>query len=306
MAHFFYYLLYSFLFLVSLLPLKVLYLISDFLSFILMRVFGYRKGVIYTNVARSFPELRYKEIDEIVKKFRKNLIDIFIESIWTISAPLKKVKRRIKFDERSIEIVNQLMKRNRGLIITMGHQANWEMLSPFCLLADGENKFDFTNDRVVSLYKKIENKPVDLIMNKIRSKFGLGLVETVKFGKFVINHKDDQLVYVFIADQAPHGGERFAKKMFNQRTYLISGPENVAVKYDIPVVFMSIRKHKRGKYELFFDAVCEKPTESEEGYITGRFADLLEEAVNLDKSNWLWSHKRWKREPKNMDKIKDI
>lgn len=302
-----YFFLLIFLYPLSLLPLKVLYVFSDFLSFIIMRVCGYRKGVIYTNLARSFPDLKYNEIKKITREFDKNLIDIFIEALWSFSSSTSSIRKRVHLDSDGIDIINKLLERERGLIITMGHQGNWELLSSFCMIPEENHPLNFMSKDVVSIYKKIENEPVEMVMTKIRSKFGLNqLVETKDFGRFIINHKDDKLVYLFIADQAPHNGEKYVKKVLNQRTYLIHGPEYVAKKFDIPIVFLDMRRSSRGKYEVFIKTISDKPTDVEDGFITGRFADLLEESINSEKSNWLWSHKRWKREPKNTGKIVEI
>ncbi|MFZ1369168.1 MAG: lipid A biosynthesis acyltransferase, partial [Ferruginibacter sp.] len=51
-----YHIIYGFLFLLSLLPLRVLYVLSDLVSFFLFRVFGYRRKVISVNLAIAFPE----------------------------------------------------------------------------------------------------------------------------------------------------------------------------------------------------------------------------------------------------------
>ena len=57
-----YYLIYGFLYLLSLLPLKALYLLSDFAYLLLYYVFGYRKKIVLKNLTIAFPQKTEDEI----------------------------------------------------------------------------------------------------------------------------------------------------------------------------------------------------------------------------------------------------
>ena len=81
-----YYLIYGFLYLLSLLPMWILYGISDLLYVLIFYVFGYRKTVVLQNLAIAFPEKSQQERVLIAKKFYRNFIDTFIETIKLFSA----------------------------------------------------------------------------------------------------------------------------------------------------------------------------------------------------------------------------
>src|SRR6187200_2528580 len=89
-----YYIVYGVLYAVSLLPLRVLYLLSDFVYFFLYPVFGYRKKVVMGNLLQAFPEKTEKERMDIAKKFYKNLFDMFLEMIKMISVSDKFIAKR--------------------------------------------------------------------------------------------------------------------------------------------------------------------------------------------------------------------
>ncbi|HVW58903.1 MAG TPA: hypothetical protein VHC48_02670, partial [Puia sp.] len=74
-----YYFFYGLLYLVSLLPMRVLYLIADGIYGLVYYVFGYRKKVVMANLELAFPEKTNAERTRIAKKFYRNLIDSFIE-----------------------------------------------------------------------------------------------------------------------------------------------------------------------------------------------------------------------------------
>ncbi|HET6766788.1 MAG TPA: lipid A biosynthesis acyltransferase, partial [Chitinophagaceae bacterium] len=89
-----YYIVYGILYLISFLPLRLLYLISDFIYFNLYYVLGYRKKVVMGNLLQAFPEKTEKERIAIAKKFYKNLTDMFLETIKMISVSDRFIAKR--------------------------------------------------------------------------------------------------------------------------------------------------------------------------------------------------------------------
>ena len=81
-----YYIVYSLLYLVSLLPLRVLYILSDILYLIGYRLLGYRRKVVFNNLEIAFPEKSLAERKKIAGKFYHNFIDSFIETLKMVSA----------------------------------------------------------------------------------------------------------------------------------------------------------------------------------------------------------------------------
>ncbi len=70
-----YKLVYGIFYLISLLPWRVMYLISDFIAFILYHFVGYRKKVVIANLQIAFPEKSDKERLVIVKRFYRQFTD---------------------------------------------------------------------------------------------------------------------------------------------------------------------------------------------------------------------------------------
>ena len=63
---------------------------------------------------------------------------------------------------------------------------------------------------------------------------------------------------------------------------------------NLPVVFCYITRIKRGYYRGHFDLGIENPAALEKGEVTKIYAKFLEEKMNAQPENWLWTHKRWK------------
>ena len=118
-----YYVVYGMLWLVSLLPLPVLYLFSDFFYTLIYYVFKYRRDIVMNNLAIAFPEKSISERKKIAKGFYKNFTDTFIESIKLVSAGKRFVERRSRGD---FELINELISKGYNINLMAGHQFNWE------------------------------------------------------------------------------------------------------------------------------------------------------------------------------------
>ena len=78
-------LVYPIIWILSILPFRVLYFISDFIFLIIYHIIGYRKKVVLDNLKLVFPEKTEKELLQIQKKFYHHFVDVFIEMLKTFS-----------------------------------------------------------------------------------------------------------------------------------------------------------------------------------------------------------------------------
>ena len=92
-----YYIIFVFWYLLSLLPLRVLYVLSDLLFFPIYYLFGYRKKVVRKNLTQSFPNKNEKEIKTIEKQFYHFLCDYMVETLKLFSMSKEQLKRRMTF-----------------------------------------------------------------------------------------------------------------------------------------------------------------------------------------------------------------
>ena len=205
----------------SLLPLKLHYLFSDLLAWLLRDIFAYRKSTIYINLSRSFPQLGYREIKELSKRYYKYMCDIMVESIWQISASDRRLCKMV--DMEGGEIVDDLMERYGKVIALLGHRGNWEMLGTLCRENATRTPHSFSNNEIIITYKVARSKVANLLFEKIR------MHEYRKFrnpgrivsSKQILHHAataPEKGLYIFIADQYFNvlDTERFiAKKIEN-------------------------------------------------------------------------------------------
>lgn len=274
-----------FIFVIGILPFRILYLFSDIARFFLHRVFGYRAKVIRSNLERCFPEKSKKEIDLLVAKSYKNLTDVMVEGFKAFTMTRKQLAERHKITNP--EILDRFNESSRNIIATPCHYGNWEWgsMAPSLQL----------NYQIVAFYTTFSNPYIDRFMRNNRSRTGSRLFSTKMTSATFDELTDKRVVFIMAADQSPSKPEKAIwVDFFGQRTAFLDGPERHARLRDIPVVFTDIQREKRGYYKLELSYITLNPKETENGEITTKYAKRLEKIIKNKPENWLWSHKRWK------------
>lgn len=292
------YLLWWLLVLLSLLPLRVFYFLSDLFAFMLRKLFKYRTSTIYTNLARSFPDMKYGELSKVVKEYYTYMCDIFMESIWAISASPKALCRMVTV--KNPEVLDGICARHNKVIVMLGHRGNWELIGAFCGEKKNRRPDSFANCRIMLGYKTANSRISNFIFEKIRMheyrKFeNKGhIVSSKSILRDAVREKEKS-IYVFIADQSPTV-VRTVAQFLNQKTLMFTGAEDLATRLNLPVVYLDMERLKRGRYEMTFTVITEAAGNESPRYVTREYARLLERDIDSNKYNWLWSHKRWKRD----------
>lgn len=282
-----YYILYSILWIITLLPLKVLYILSDFAFILIYYLLGYRRKVVDNNLRSSFPEKSDKERQMIARNFYRNLCDTFIEGIKSLHLSDKQLQKRMRMENP--EIFSSLYSDNTDIFILLGHHGNWEWLTAIPLFAH--------NHKSVSIYKPLENPIFDRLMKQTRSTTGATMVATAHIVREIISNRssDTRAIYLSIADQTPRKNEiKHWTTFLHQDTPVLTGSERLAKKYNIPVYFLGIRKIKRGYYSFFVEPIETPSTTTSKFAITELYMQHLEAIIKQQPELYLWSHRRWK------------
>jgi KDO2-lipid IV(A) lauroyltransferase len=281
----YYYLLASPIYLLALLPFPVFYFICDIFYVLTYHIVGYRKKIVYTNLRNAFPDKTEKEINTIAKAYYHFMIDLFLETFKLLLMSEKQLKKRVLFDDLSM--IYELKERKQNFLFVMGHYGNWEWCGQSFHL-----HHIFQQD---VLYHPLSSPFFEWLMMKIRTRFGVQPIPMASSIREMIKRKNILNVTAFLADQTP-SNTRDAYWMYflNQDTPVLIGTEKIAKKLNCPVVFVSIRKIKRGYYNTYFQKITDDPQNAPEGYITEAHTRMLEEEIIRQPETWLWSHRRWK------------
>jgi len=281
-----YYILYGFFYLLSLLPLRVLYLISDFAYLLIYYAFGYRRKVVMANLDIAFPEKTTEEKMKIAKKFYRNFTDTFAEIIKLFSADEKFLNRHMVGD---YSIFDRLYKEGKRCQVHLGHNFNWELGN---LLSGIHIKHRF-----LGVYMPLNNKAFDRVFRKLRSRQGMVLISAKNMKAEMMPHRGEIYALGLVADQTPrHPGAGYWIHFFGKPTVFVKGPDKGAVSGDLPVIFCHITKKRRGYYDIHFQLATESPANLPQKELTRQYVRFLENVIRDHPEMWLWSHRRWKLE----------
>lgn len=281
-----YYLFFVVNWTITLLPLSVLYLFSDFLFILLYYFPGYRKKVVRMNLKNSFPEKSEVELKQIERNFYKHFSDLFIEIMKLRNMSNSIQLKRYTFS--NTEIFDKLREEKRDVIGVLGHYNNWEWPT---LLGQ---RIKYLS---IVIYKPLQNKYFNRFINDQRTKDGLKLAPMSMIIRDIISYRKQNIntFSVFIADQTPPGSELNHWTTFlNQETAFFTGAGKIASKYDMAIVFLNIQKKKRGYYNMDFELLFDHTSGIEEKVIIEKYVSRLEELIREKPEYWLWSHRRWK------------
>ncbi|HWR75539.1 MAG TPA: lysophospholipid acyltransferase family protein [Bacteroidales bacterium] len=281
-----FYIFFGINYLITLLPLRVLYLFSDFFYLVLYYMAGYRRKVVATNLRNAFPEKSEAERIQIERLFYRHLCDLIVETLKVTHMSPGQISQRLIV--RDPAGVDRLYMEGKSVIALCSHYNNWEWFSAVPLVIPY---------RVLSIYKPLTNKYFDRFILNLRTKFGVWASPMQNILRDLIKFRNEKILTIsgFIADQTPPPDEHaYWTTFLNQETGFFRGAEKLAVKYDMPVIFVNTTKIKRGYYEVAFELITDHPGKEAPGFVTSRYAEMLEAVIREKPEYWLWSHRRWK------------
>ena len=277
---------YGILYLFSLLPWRVMYIISDCIAFVLYHVIGYRKKVVMGNLSIAFPEKNQTERTKIAKEFYQLFTDNFLEVIKFLSISKEELNKRFIGDADKI---NEHYSSGKNIQLLLGHFFNWEFAN--------HGYADNSNYPFVVVYMPIENKILNKLFYNMRKRFGSHLVAATDFRREFFPLSKKRYCLALVGDQNPGSPDSaYWTPFFGRMTPFVKGPEKGARLNDTVVLMCSIYRIKRGYYKSEITLFTTEPRNLPDGEITKAMVAFVEDCLRKHPANYLWSHKRWKHE----------
>jgi len=272
----------------AMLPMSVLYLFADILYFVIYRIARYRLKVVRQNLRLSFPEKTVTELRKLEKRFYLHFSDYIVETIKLAHISQEELNRRAVL--HNPEIINPLVAQGHTcFILLMGHYGNWEWFT-------GSTVW-FDHVKIYQIYRPLNSKVFDRLFIYLRTRFqGIGIKKQDTIRDIIrLKQSKERSLVIFIADQSPSKSNLIYWTTFlHQESSVLTGPERIATKMDIPVIFVDVKKLKRGYYSVDFELITDSPRSKPEFWITEQYTRLMERSILRDPAYWLWTHKRWK------------
>lgn len=282
--------LYPIIWLISKMPFRVLHLISDMVYVLVYYIIGYRKKIVGQNLAAALPHLSDKERKAIEKKSYRHLCDMFLEMMKTMSISGEEMNKRFRFT--NVETLAEMEKQGKSIAVLMAHYASYEW-------AISLN--NFSNLTSYAIYKKVGNVYFDKLVKDIRLKFGAQLITTREtIPTIEKNHLENRLgLYGFASDQSPQLSKtHYWGTFLGIETPIHNGAEMLIKRFDMNVIFLMVKKVKRGYYEATLETMFDNPSEIPNYQISDEFLRRVEKQIYDAPEYYLWTHKRWKHKKK--------
>ena len=284
-----YYIVLAFWYMLSLLPMKVHYLLSDLLFWVLYGLLGYRKKVIEKNLKASFPEKSEEELKRIERGFYHFFCDYIAESVKLMTIRRENLRRRMVF--KGAELVDEVIESGQSCAVFLGHLCNWEWVTSLPLWVTPKAQCG-------QIYHPIENKDFDRLFLRSRQRMGAVCIPMADTLRKIIEFKKagQPVVIGYISDQVPFWTNiHHWVDFLHHDTPVLTGMERIARKVNHAVFFLDVRRVRRGYYEAEFKLITREPQNMGEYEITDIYYRMLEQSIRRAPEFWLWSHNRWKR-----------
>ncbi|MBT1706386.1 lysophospholipid acyltransferase family protein [Chryseosolibacter indicus] len=278
-----FYLIYPLIYAIALLPFWALYLLSDFLYYVL-RLSGYRKKVVLENLRKSFPEKTEAEIENLSNRYYRYLCDLTLETLKTLTMSERSARERCTFVNKPF--LDELYQSGQSFIIVMGHYGNWEWAGPAFSLN--------TPFQLVVIYRPLSNPYFERMLTRMRTKHGTKICPVKNTLRDMVANRNKLTATAFIADQTATKNDAYWTTFLNQDTAVFTGPEKLAKKFNYPVVYMKMERTRRGHYMVTPELLCREPQRTDTDEISEMFTRRLELDIVEQPTTWLWSHRRWK------------
>ena len=246
--------------------------------------------MIEKNLRICFPDRDEHWYRSTLRSFYANLGDIILESIQSFSLKSRPARQRIK--AINPEVLEDLYREGRSVILTGGHYVNWEAMTLMGNRIPHE---------VFALYKPLKNKFMNEKVQRSRGRFGTSMISVKDYRRYFIDLNSKPKIFIFGIDQSPRKGKGLWMDFLGRQTLVFTGPERLAKEFNVSIVIGRMKRVERGRYELKYELLTNEPRNTEENFITSATNRDIEEQVKEDPSGWLWSHNRWKHSKEEED-----
>ena len=269
--------------------LRIAHRLVDWILYpLLYHVVRYRRTLVRKNLTLSFPALPLMEIRKIERQFYRQFCDTMAEALCGYWMSNEEIRRHVIFHH--IEEANALIDQAGGGIFMLAHMGNWEwMASLQQWLTEGVTE--------LNVYRRLKSRTADRLMLAIRAKRGGVCVEKQRILREMVRYRAEHkpVIVGLLSDQKPRPEvTRTWTTFLHQETGWLDGGEVLGRKFGYPVIYLYIRRTKRGCYEVDLRPLSANPKATAEGEITRAYASILEENILEQPFLWLWTHNRWK------------
>lgn len=283
----------------SLLPLSTLRKLGEGIGRFLGSVVKYRRDVVMVNLSRSFPQMKYWDLDTVCDDFYRHFGRVVAETLWFGSCDAEKLRKSGIVRMENPEILNKAVADGKSVFVMTSHMGNWELMGGYlCYSPD----ICLKQENVCVVYKEQASGAFQKFMAENRmapvedKKSFDGMVETYSILRHAIRNRHKSIVYNFIMDQHPYTDASKVKvdDFMHQETFSMDGAPALAAKFHMPAVYLGMTEDENHNYIWRYEIIAEDASQMSELEILNNYYKLLQRDLEAQPWNYLWTHKRWK------------
>jgi KDO2-lipid IV(A) lauroyltransferase len=269
----------------SRLPMRALYAFSAFLYFLAYYIVRHRHRVISEQIAKVFPDSSAAERVAIHKRFLRNFCDVMVEVLKSASMTAADMTEHVRI--LNLAAAREYLVAGQSVMFVTSHLCNWEWLLQGMSVQLGHP--------LDAAYKPLHDAWAERLMLAIRSRFGARLVPAKDLLADYLKRRAVVRALAMNADQAPVSTDkRYWTTFLGQDTAFYVGLEQIARATRLPVMYVVMRRSRRGYYEAELHPLWDGREKLEPNAITERYARACEIDVLKSPADWLWSYRRWR------------
>ena len=250
------------------------------------RPFGLRRAVADQNLALAFPELSRDARDAICVGMYEHFGRMSVDTFRSGTTAGREVLPLMHAD-REVALLQDLLRRGRGLLALTGHLGNWEAGIPF-LARHGMP--------VTAVWKPQTNPWMAGYFDRLRRGLGLETIPMPEARWGVPAALRAGRIVALAADQYSIRGDTRVP-FFGRLTRTFEGPGHFAAQTGAPVVVGAIFSDGDGGYRVAVEVLDEAPRGEPEELVP-RIATLyraaLEGLIRTAPEQYLWTHHLWR------------
>ena len=268
------------------LPLLVLYALGRLAYFVAFHVLRWHRDLAARNLANAFPEKSDEERAKLLRQSFVNLGETLAETFWGYGASADDLAKRVAIENR--DLIERFVRERRPVIVLTAHVCNWEWLLPAA-----SAQFGIPIDAV---YKPLRVPSLDAFIRQTRSRFGGKPIPIQSFLFELMRRAGEARAYAMVADQTPpRNMDKHWTHFLNQDTAFFTGADKIARFLDAPVVYVAMRRVRKGHYTVRLHVLVEPPYDNDDDLqVVERYARCLEAEIRANPADWLWVHTKWK------------
>ena len=271
--------------LVSRLPIKVIFFIGKALGEIVYRASHRRRHITEVNLSLCFPDLTQTEHKALVKESFEQVGIGLVELLLPWLNPKRDLSHR--FDVYGKENLVSALKKNKGVIIVGAHFAALDVAIPV-LCSFGP---------IDCMYRANRNPVWEWLQVTGRKNFFGRVIEREEMKKTIRCLKEGRAIW-YGADQDYGAKHSIFAPFYNIEAATIVATSRLSRVNESPVIFLrQYRNVQAQRWEIHFSRILENFPSGDDYLDAVKINRIIEDGINEAPAQYLWMHRRFKTRP---------